>query len=237
MQFTLASPRRTRSTHADQQQGKRKEPAVHAERSLPADQQTSEVAQPGEAALHLIALPIVVFARDHGASTLGFPPCWTSLRRDTHADPATPQGSDETRYYHTRDPPRVCRGAVGRPRGRATKIVSRVCSASRTSATCALSRWKPNGSPLPSTTSIHLVPLPFLVRPTCSPPSWRARTSRRGRPWTNRACPAGRGRRAPLARCAPRRLPLPQRLSRRHTVVGAPYSRGRSCQRQPVMRM
>ncbi len=27
----------------------------------------------------------------------------------------------------------------------------------------------------------------------------------------------------------------PQRLSRRHTVVGAPYSRGRSCQRQPVM--
>jgi hypothetical protein len=31
--------------------------------------------------------------------------------------------------------------------------------------------------------------------------------------------------------------PSPQRLSRRHTVVGAPYPRGKSCQRQPVMRM
>jgi hypothetical protein len=27
----------------------------------------------------------------------------------------------------------------------------------------------------------------------------------------------------------------PQRLRRRQTVVGAPYTRGRSCQRQPVM--
>src|SRR5262249_51161895 len=27
----------------------------------------------------------------------------------------------------------------------------------------------------------------------------------------------------------------PQRLSRRHTVVGAPYSRGRSCHRQPAV--
>ena len=57
-----------------------------------------------------------------------------------------------------------------RPRGRATEIVSSVHSASLTSATCALARWKPSGSPFPSMTSIHLVPFPFLVSPTLSLP-------------------------------------------------------------------
>jgi hypothetical protein len=41
-------------------------------------------------------------------------------------------------------------------------MVSNVCSASLTSAVVALARWKPRGSPLPSMTSIHLVPLAHL---------------------------------------------------------------------------
>jgi hypothetical protein len=75
-------------------------------------------------------------------------------------------------YHHTPNwlpasPRGRCRG---RPCSRVIAIVSWVRSASRTSASHALSRWKPNGRPLPSVTSLHLVPFPFLVSATRSLP-------------------------------------------------------------------
>jgi hypothetical protein len=109
--------------------------------------------------------------------------------------------------------PRLATSSLGRcrprPCGRATRMVSSVCSANLASAQLALSRRKPEGRPFASVTSIQLVPLPFLVRPTCSPPSWQARTSHRGRPCSNPALRSGRVQQAPLARYAPRPLPLP----------------------------
>lgn len=124
---------------------------------------------------------------------------------------------------------------LGRPRGRATRIVSKVCSASRTSAWLALSRWKPRGSPLPSTTSIHLVPLPFFVRPTFSPPFFAGANAPSRKAMDQSSAPRW-SREASAARQMRSHTPSSvQRLSRRQAVVGAPYSRGRSCQRQPVV--
>jgi hypothetical protein len=77
--------------------------------------------------------------------------------------------------------------------------------------------------------------MPLLVKPTCSPP-FLAGTNEPSRkdmdesslPRPSRAASAARQMHSQTSAS-------PQRLSRRHTVVGAPYSRGRSCHRQPVM--
>src|SRR5512143_3027290 len=58
----------------------------------------------------------------------------------------------------------------GRPRpGRGTFTCSRVASISLTSAGEAEASVPPIGTPWPSTTTIHFVPLPRLVLPTNSP--------------------------------------------------------------------
>lgn len=68
----------------------------------------------------------------------------------------------------------------GRPRPeRGTLTASRVCSASFTSAGAAEARTLPKGIPWPSTTTIHFVPLPFLVFPTQAPPFLPVRSCRR----------------------------------------------------------
>ena len=68
----------------------------------------------------------------------------------------------------------------GRPRpARGTLTASRVCSASFTSAGDAEARMLPRGTPWPSTTTIHFVPLPFLVFPTQAPPFLPVQSYRR----------------------------------------------------------
>jgi len=59
------------------------------------------------------------------------------------------------------------RGLPGPSRG--TLISSISGGASFTSAGDAEASWPPRGTPLPSTTTIHFVPLPRLVLPTHSP--------------------------------------------------------------------
>src|SRR5581483_11681333 len=56
-----------------------------------------------------------------------------------------------------------------------------VASANVTSAGEALSSRTPNGTPSPSASTIHFVPLPRLVLPTARPLFLRARSCRRGR--------------------------------------------------------
>ncbi len=59
---------------------------------------------------------------------------------------------------------------LGRPRpARGSLTASSVSSASFTSAGDAEARVLPKGIPWPSTTTIHFVPLPFLVFPTQAP--------------------------------------------------------------------
>src|ERR1700674_2886934 len=61
-----------------------------------------------------------------------------------------------------------CLGRPARWR-RPTRIEASVVSASLTSAGDAEPRWSPRGTPAPSTTTIHLVPLPRLVFPNPAP--------------------------------------------------------------------
>src|ERR1044072_815663 len=67
------------------------------------------------------------------------------------------------------------------------------------------------GKPLPSVTSIHLVPLPFLVLPTAVPLFWPAQNCRRETLVPIPAFLAYRAWRARLATVAPTRrlLPMP----------------------------
>jgi hypothetical protein len=66
----------------------RKEAAIDVDKILPANQQPTEVAQPREAALHRIPLPVVVLTRDDRASPLGLLVVQVSLRWDAHLDAA-----------------------------------------------------------------------------------------------------------------------------------------------------
>lgn len=101
------------------------------------------------------------------------------------------------------------------------------------SARCALAKRTPIGTPRPSTTTIHLVPLPFRVNPTAAPPFLRARSSCPGRPGPKPASPGHPGRRGVSSRYAPRCHPPASGRARRQQVLGAPYRRGISCQRHP----
>jgi hypothetical protein len=88
---------------------------------------------------------------------------------------------------------------------------------------------------VPSMASIHLVPFPFLVRPTMSPlflagandPSRKA-GFQSSPPWRSRLIRATRQMRSQTPSS-------PQRRSRRQTVAGVPYAHGKSWQRRPVM--
>ena len=66
----------------------------------------------------------------------------------------------------------------GRPFGLGTRTSLSVASASVTSAGEALSSRTPNGTPSPSPSTIHFVPLPRLVLPTASPPFSPGRSCR-----------------------------------------------------------
>jgi hypothetical protein len=71
--------------------------------------------------------------------------------------------------------PRAARKRSGRLQGRPgfpgrpTAPMSRVCSRRVPSAGDAASRYAPNGIPVPSTNTIHVVPLPRVVLPTRAP--------------------------------------------------------------------
>ncbi len=65
---------------------------------------------------------------------------------------------------------------------------------------CALSQSRPIGSPLPSATSITLLPLPILVRPTPSPLFLTARRNRLKRQPPIRFCLRGQAMRAAPAK-------------------------------------
>jgi hypothetical protein len=211
-----------------------------AEKVFPADQEPAEVAQPGKAAFHLVPLPIVLPPRHDWASPLGAPGCRASLGRDAHVDPAAAQRSTERATIIPAIRHQPLRSPFGPP-ARAHDL-DRVKGAlgerdlGRGGAVEVEAEWKPSGSPFPSTTSSHLVPFPFLVKPTLSPP-FLANANEPSRkallqsslPCTSRAASAARQMRSQIPSS-------PHRLSRRQTVVGAPYARGRSCQRQPVMR-
>jgi len=98
----------------------------------------------------------------------------------------------------------------GRPRlFRGTATRSSVFSRSVTSAGLAESRWFPRGTPWPSTTTIHFVPLPRLVGPTQAPLFSPGRTSRRRRPRTSRVGLSGPIRPEKPARPLTRHLPPP----------------------------
>jgi hypothetical protein len=83
--------------------------------------------------------------------------------------------------------------------------VARVASASWLSWGRALSTYRPIGRPLPSATTITLLPLPPFVVPTPSPPFWQARNYHPETPAPTQACsgpPAGAAARATSApRC------------------------------------
>ena len=72
----------------------------------------------------------------------------------------------------------LCRG---RPLQRGTRTWSSVASASVTSLGEALSSRTPSGIPLPSTSTIHFVPLPRLVLPIAEPPFSPVQNCRRER--------------------------------------------------------
>ncbi len=80
------------------------------------------------------------------------------------------------------------------------------CSASKRygRSGCALSHKMPIGSPLPSVTSITLLPLPILVRPTPSPLFLTAQTSRPEKPLPIGFCPRGQAMRPARAKPNPK---------------------------------
>ena len=103
------------------------------------------------------------------------------------------------------------RGRVfGRPVRWGTRTRSSVSSARRTSNVCALVRFAASGSPCPSVTSIHFVPVPRFVSPTPDPPCSRGRSSRRGTPAPMRVSRARRAWTARLPRSGSRFRPLPR---------------------------
>ncbi|HEX8037273.1 MAG TPA: hypothetical protein VF510_25685, partial [Ktedonobacterales bacterium] len=61
----------SRPAHTQQHDGESESAPVDAEQTLPADEEPTEIAQPGEAAFHFVPLPIVFFARHDRASALG----------------------------------------------------------------------------------------------------------------------------------------------------------------------
>jgi hypothetical protein len=100
---------------------------------------------------------------------------------------------------------------AGRPGvcARGTAMVASVRSRSVTSCGDAESRCAPSGVPAPSTTTIHLVPLPRLVFPTAAPPFSPGRSCRRRNTRPSAACPCHGDRRGTPAttRATSRRLP------------------------------
>src|SRR5581483_6464737 len=79
----------------------------------------------------------------------------------------------------------------GRPFGRGTRTFASVSSASVTSAGEALSSRTPSGTPSPSASTIHFVPLPRLVLPTASPLFSPGQNCRRERSRPIAAIPPG----------------------------------------------
>ena len=88
-------------------------------------------------------------------------------------------------------------GAPGPHRG--TAMFSSVFSTSLTSAGDAESRWFPKGIPLPSTTTIHFVPLPRLVFPTYWPLFLQGQNCHLQMPRSSLIVPAGRVRKEKLS--------------------------------------
>jgi hypothetical protein len=76
---------------ADQEQRDGKEAAIDNQEVFPADEQSPKVAQPSEAAFHLMTLPIVILACDDGTAPFGSPPHRAPFGRDAHPDAATAQ--------------------------------------------------------------------------------------------------------------------------------------------------
>ena len=141
-----------------------KERAIDSERAVVAHDQTPEVSQPTDGAFHNPTPPISS-------------QCATVLRRPTNAilfvradqlDSPLPQSLAQriaivSFVGNTRSG--FCRGRPARCL-RPMWIAASVVSASRTSAGDAEQRSSPRGTPAPSTTTIHFVPLPRLVFPT-----------------------------------------------------------------------
>src|SRR5262249_8693175 len=82
---------RHETLHADKRQRHREEASVDRELMLPADEQSTEVPQPGEAAFHFVPLLVVLLPRDHRTGALGPPRVGAALSGNTPADTAAPQ--------------------------------------------------------------------------------------------------------------------------------------------------
>jgi hypothetical protein len=142
------------------------EGVIHAQGSVIANHQPAIIAQPGKGPFHL---PSFVEATHHAPVVERRRPAALAMRTDQEDasidEPlaqwiavVTPVGNDPQR-------------SLLRPAWTAAwnQIASRVVSANFTSAGEALVRWLPKGTPWPSTTTIHFVPLPRLVLPIPSP--------------------------------------------------------------------
>jgi hypothetical protein len=137
--------------------------------ALPADEEPAKIAQPGEAPLHRIATSIVLFAGDQRSPSPDSPCCWASLGRNAHLDAQTTQDVAERCTIISADGDDFLGALFGPSSWTSNCDRIQVPFGQPNPATCALSRWNPNGSPSPSTQSIHLAPFPFRVRPTFSP--------------------------------------------------------------------
>jgi len=139
-----------------------------------ANQQATKVAKPGEGPFHLPAfaiasqLPAIVERRFFAAFSM------RHNQQDASFEQAPAQGiAVVTAFAITR------KGMLrGLPRLWGTEIFWSVLSAKVTSAGLAEASWLPKGTPEPSTTTIHFVPLPRLVSPTPKPLFWPARNWR-----------------------------------------------------------
>gem|GEM_PF-2954115 len=104
-----------------------------------------------------------------------------------------------------------CGRVLGRPRRRGTRMVRTVASARVRSCGCALATCRPMDTPVPSTTTITLAPLPTVGLPPLMP---LGSLERRYRPATHvpmPACRRQRGGSGGCARCAPTSRPATTR--------------------------
>ena len=144
-----------------------KEPAIGVHQTIIPDGQSPEVSQLANRALHNPAAAIPA----QPASILVGRALVVGSSRNNRLNPT----SDEQRPGGIAIIGTVSNQSVGPLAGRpgwcerVTATVSRVASRSRTSAGDAASRYAPSGVPVPSTNTIHFVPLPRLVGPLWRP--------------------------------------------------------------------